>query len=821
MSRADAIPELPLAPVHPVRRPALSGLFAENRSQVNGPARFVSLFGMPLWLTDEGLRLRLLPATPHVTQDRSTPLMGTAPATAVTGAHIFLTFEGTATTARLVGVEASPTRAHYFSGSDPSRWVNNVPTWARVRYEDLYPGIDVEVHASNGRPEYDLVLAPDADLEVAVIRVEGAQGMAIEPDGSLRIDTAAGPLRQPPPQAYETRAKESPELVDCHYALRDGSRYGFVVPRRNADRRLVIDPQLAYSTFLGGSGNDNCRDIAVNGSGSAVVVGNTNGATDFPVTPGAFDTVAGDSDNGFVAQLSPDGSTLDFATFLGGSPALGSDYPGAVTVSASGDICVAGGAGTANFPTTVGVFDTTYNGNNDMFVTRLSADGSALVYSTFIGGSDIDFATDVVLDGQDRVCLVGNTNSGDFPVSTNATYSVKGAGSGAVARLSVDGSQLEYGSYLHSAAQLFGLDVDSAGRLHVVGTALNGLAVTPGAIDTLMSFGEGLLAVMDPNSGALDYCSYLGGFSNDFCTSIELDNSGASYIAGSSDSIDFPTTPGAFDPWKNGMVDAFAVKISPDGSMIEWGTFLGGEGAEGDLVDIGLRPDGSVCVAGQVGSTLFPVTPDAFDSTRNFWGGAFLSRLSADGSQLLYSTFMGGIEDVVQNATVAIDVAGSAYVSASTLDDLFPTTPGAFDTEIAVVDSVVFKFAFEPWTDLGQGLGGVAGTPVLVGAGALQPGSAGSLALSGGAPSAIAYLIVGLAKLQLPFKGGTLVPQPLIVLPIPIQPNGSASVSWLSWPAGLPAGAKLYFQVWIIDPLAVNGLSASNGLLAVAPIVGL
>ena len=472
----------------------------------------------------------------------------------------------------------------------------------------------------------------------------------------------------------------------------------------------------------------------------------------------------------------------------------------------------------SNFPTTPGAYDTTYNGENDCFVTRLTADGSALVYSTFVGGSDMDFAVDITLDDQDRVCLVGNTHSVDFPVTANAFNSVKRLGSGIVARLSADGSTLEYGSYLHGANQLLGLDVDASGRAHIVGTGMSELPVTAGAVDTAPSFGEGLVAVMDLDAGTLDYASFLGGFLNDACFSIALDGDGASYIAGVTGSIDFPTTPEAFDPWKNGMDDAFVVKLSPDGSELEWGTFLGGEGNDGTLADVALMPNGSVCVVGSAGAS-FPMTPDAYDSVWNNKTALFLSRLSADGSELLYSSYFGGNAEHVMFPAVAVDVAGSAYVAASTGDALFPITPGAFDAILNVNDACAFKLAFEAWSSLGQGLAGIAGVPMLDGTGTLQPGSAGSLTLGGGAPSAPAYLLAGLNQLNAAFKGGTLVPDPLIILPRPTQPDGTFIAPWLHWPNGLPAGTTLYFQAWVSDGAAVAGFSASNALVAVTPIV--
>jgi len=800
----------------PATGPAL--LFVENRGQVNGPARFVSLFGPPVWLTDEGLRLRVLPLGPRPRLRDALATLSDA-ATIVTGAQVFLTFEGSESAARLVGVESATTQANYFIGNDPSRWVSHVPTWSRVRYEGLYPGIDADVHGAPGRPEYDLLLEPSADLGAVVVRIEGAEGLSLQPDGALRIETAGGTLVQPPPRTWEQDGDGQAHAIACRYRLLDARHYGFEVRGRHDNRRLIVDPSLVYSTLLGGSVVDQAWSVAVDATGAAVVGGQTANPTDFPVTSGAFSTVAGDTWNGFVAKLSPNGASLEFATFLGGSPAT-QDWVSCVALTADGDVCVAGETEGTNFPTTDGTFNTTYNGGpSDMFVTRLTSDGSALVYSTFLGGSLGEGPQAIALDGQDRICLVGVTISTDFPVSPNAYQSVKGLSATVIARLSADGSTLEYGSYLEGASTPYGIALDQEGRVHCAGVGSPTLAVTPGAVDTTYQNTEGFVATMDCDAGTLDYASFLGGSLNDMCFAIAVDAHGARYVVGTTESFDFPKTTGSFDPGINGNYDAFVVELSPDGSALEWGTFLGGGGGE-EADDLALLADGSVCVVGMAGSSNFPVTPDAYDSVYNNHSALFITHFSADGSQLLYSTLFGGTTGPVLDPSIALDALEAAYVAGGTSDTLFPVTPGAFDTLMSGPnDAYVLKFSLaSPWSNLGHGLAGIEGmVPQLLGFGMLQAGTSGSISLTHAVPFAPAFLIAGLVPLDAPFKGGTMVPTPQLVLPLATNASGGLSLSWSHWPAALPSGTELLFQDWIVDPAGPAGFAASNGLSATVP----
>jgi len=819
-------------PLSPPRRAAsiqssgrgLPLLFAENRGQMPAAARFAANTGLPLWLTDEGLRMRLTPAGSPPRLDETTLRRGAETTKAARvpqgGASVFLTFEGARPGVRPVGLTPAPTKLHYFLGNDPSRWVTKVPTWTRLAYTDLYPGIDVQVHGENGVAEYDLLLNAYAELEDVVLRVDGAQGLRLDGDGSLLIDTAAGTLRQPPPRTWEVVSANQGRRLACGFRLLGEERYGFSAPGRDRSRRLVVDPELTYGTYLGGNGVEVGFDLACDASGCAVVVGETGSGSpaSFPTTPGAFQTSSVDAWAGFVTKMNAQGTGLAFSTYLGGTGSA--DMVQAVVLGPDGSITVAGVTDNLDFPVTPGSYDHSLGGLSDAFVSRLTADGSTLIFSTYIGGDQgTEGATaGIALDSQARVLLALSSTSTDFPTTPNAYKSLKGISQCTAGRLSASGQVLEYSSWLPEGTSTpWGMAASGVSQVHVVGGASLNLPLTAGAIDTTKSFAEGFVVTMDVDAGTLDYASYLGGSFNDSAEGVATDAQGAVYVTGTTESADFPVTVGAFDTHINGFYDTFLVKLSPDGSILDWGTYLGGVDDD-EARSVAIRPDGSVTVASEAGG-IFPTTPDAFDSTFNNHTPLGLSVLSADGSELLYGTYLGGNTDFVLLPSVCVDSFGATYVTGYTADNLFPTTPGAFDTvKSGNTDAFVAKFQFGPWNGAGPGLAGTGNTvPQLLGDGSLQPSSAGSIVLTQAKPLAQAFLLVGLSHLNASFKGGTMVPNPLLILPLSTDASGSRVLSWSSWPPGLPAGTEILLQYWIPDAAGPAGFASSNGLSATVP----
>src|SRR5882672_3973814 len=357
--------------------------FEANRGQADKAVRFLSHgAGYSLYLTaDEAV------------------LVLSKPAADAKRVALRMNLVGAARTPAVSGIDELPGKANYLIGKDQSKWRRNVPTYARVRYREVYPGIDLVYYGNQRRLEYDFVVAPGADPSKIVLGFKGAEKLAIDAEGDLVLHTSSGDLRQHKPIIYQNVDGVRRE-IDGSYVRKGAGRIGFKLAAYDRTQPLVIDPVLSYSTFLGGSAGEGIAGIAVDTTGAAYIAGST-GSADFPATAGAFDTsFNGGSSDVYVVKLNAAGSALVYSTFLGGSAG---DSAAGIAVDATGAVYVAGSTSSSDFPTTAGAFDTSFNGGNpfssaDVFVAKLDAAGSTLVYSTFLGGSGNETSGGVAVD---------------------------------------------------------------------------------------------------------------------------------------------------------------------------------------------------------------------------------------------------------------------------------------------------------------------------------------------------------------------------------------------------------------------------------------
>jgi hypothetical protein len=409
-------------------------------------------------------------------------------------------------------------------------------------------------------------------------------------------------------------------------------------------------------------------------------------SSNFPTSAGAFDTTANGAFDAFVTRLSPDGSNLDYSTYLGGA---GYDYALGLALDPQGGATVAGVAQSFNFPTTPGAFDATFNGpvpGGDAFVTRLSPTGSSLVYSTFLGGTAAEGAHAVAIDAQGATTVVGSTRSGDFPTTLGAfDTSWNGSLDVFITRLSPAGSGLVYSTFLGGTggegASALALDV-LGGATVVGGSDSPDFPTTLGAFDTTHNGrADAFITRLSPAGSSVVYSTFLGGIGDDGASALAVDAQGGATVVGSCDSPDFPTTSGAFDTTHNGAADAFATRLSPSGTSLAYSTFVGGTNGDG-ASSVAIDAQGAASFVGFTGSADFPTTPGAFDTSYNggtYLGDGFVARLSPTGTGLVYSTFLGGTGNE-EASRLALDAQGMATVVGYTSSSGFPTTSGAFDT---------------------------------------------------------------------------------------------------------------------------------------------
>jgi len=466
-----------------------------------------------------------------------------------------------------------------------------------------------------------------------------------------------------------------PTTAGAYDETHNGGLYDAFVAKLSSDLRT-----LQAATVLGGASFDYASALALDGQGNVVVAGETR-STDFPTTAGAYDATHNGPSDAFVAKLSSDLRTLQAATFLGGTSF---DNASALALDGQGNVVVAGGTGSTDFPTTAGAYDATHNGFSDAFVARLSSDLRTLSAATFLGGSSSDEATALALDGQGNVVVAGRTGSTDFPTTAGAYDATHNDEYDTfVARLSSDLRTLPAATFLGGSDDDYAsaLALDGQGNVVVAGgTKSTDFPTTAGAYDATHNGGfyDAFVAKLSSDLRTLSAATFLGGTGLDSATALALDGQGNVVVAGWAKSTDFPTTAGAYDPTYNGFYDAFVAKLSSDLRTLSAATFLGGSDDDSARA-LALDGQGNVVVAGWTRSTDFPTTAGAYDPTYNGFSDVFVARLSSDLGTLLAATFLGGRVGYDSARALVLDGQGNVVVAGETASSDFPTTAGAYD----------------------------------------------------------------------------------------------------------------------------------------------
>lgn len=659
----------------------------------------------------------------------------------------------------LEGLEPREGRVNYLIGNNPAKWRTNVPTYDGVIRREAWPGVDVIYHAVQDL-ELDFVLGRRAQPGRIRFAIEGAQTATIAPGGDLTVTVAGERFSLRKPFAFQD-ARGHRKQISARYVLEKAQRgksttieIALNLSRYDREQPLTIDPVLSYSSYLGGDNagfpGNGAQAISIDQHGDAYIAGLTF-ATDFPATAGAFQTAkkgAAHAANAFVAKFNPNASGADslvWATYLGGSG--NGDAAAAIAVDGNGDVFVAGQTSSSDFPTTANAYDRSCGSDGncnaypcgsgciatvpDAFVTEFSPDGSALVYSTYLGGANADAANAIALDAAAHIFVAGATASPDFPVSANAYQSLcvtcttdplNGAGNAFVTELDSQQSgsqQLVYSTFLGGSGVYVnpitggragevatGLALDAAANIYVTGATPSAdfphtgnafQAACHGCANGLEDAFVSKLDSSQSGSAQLVYSTFLGGSLNNQADAIASDAAGRIYITGNTTSTDFPTTPASFTPActpiQPGLCDAaWVAEIDPSlsgaGSLI-YSTYFGtGPPAAG----LGIAADqaGMIYVTGLAANV--PTTPDAVPKTGGCCGSdAFITKLNpfatgADG--LLYSTSMAGADGGHANRgrAIAVDAAGNFYVAGEVsteggvLVPDFPITANAYQS---------------------------------------------------------------------------------------------------------------------------------------------
>jgi uncharacterized protein (TIGR03437 family) len=683
--------------------------FEENLGRATGGARYIArgegyrlnLALSESWLDwkSERIRTRLLGANPDVQMDAADLLSGSA---------------------------------NYFVGS-AANWKTDVRGYGRVRYHQVYPGIDLIFHGEQSRLEYDFVLAPRANPRLIRLEISGQRGIRIDANGDLVISTRTGEIRWKRPETYQSIAGGR-RPVEARFVVEHGNTVRLRVGSYDRDSELVIDPTLSYATYLGAEANDAARGIGVDAAGNVYIAGKTT-SPDLPVVNAVQPAYGGSTANyfagdAFVAKFSPAGALL-YLTYLGGSR---DDGATALAVDAAGNAYITGATISSDFPTAhafqaqfQGFGGSGYARFGDAFVAKLNPSGNQLLYSTYLGGVQDDIGLAIAVDSAGNAYVAGGTLSPNFPVTNGVFQSTYQGGGGEptrtggrifwdpgdafVTKLSSAGQPV-FSTFLGGTRDDVALTiaVDSSSNVYVGGWTLSSdYPTTAGAYQTsfggtepqnqFFNTGDGFVSKLNSAGTKLMYSTYFGGAGDDMVTAITVDGAGNAYLTGSTSTTNLKTSPGALQAGYAGYItlpffieqlfgDAFVAKLNSSGSAFLYLTYLGGENNDAGWA-IAVDSSGNAYVTGFTDSRIFPHTPDAFQASLSgdgngiittpdliLYGDVFLDVVNPSGTKLVYGTYFGGTLDE-GGLGLALDGTGKVYITGITLSNNLATTANA------------------------------------------------------------------------------------------------------------------------------------------------
>lgn len=663
-------------------------------------------------------------------------------------------------------LEALPGRVNYIVGNNPANWKTNIPTYARVRYRDVYPGIDIDYYGRQEELEYDFVVRPGADPNAIAMQFKGDVEVSLEEGGALAVRHGERLVRWHKPRIHQAVASGTRQ-IDGGYKLEGNGKVRFSVGSYNKSAPLVIDPVVQYSTLVGKTLNEAAFGVTADSQGNTYLAGTTT-SPDYPTSPGSPTTTSAVATTGdvVITKLNSTGTAMIYSTRIGGT---GRDVGTAIYVDEGGNAYVTGSTTAEDFPLSTNAYQRRLAGKGlgdyatgDCFVLKLNAAGTALTYSTYLGGAQSDMCGGIAVDKSGNAFVAGMTGSSNFPVSENAYQrSFRGGGEQAnlrasdafVTKLNPQGSALVYSTFVGGTLDdvATSVAIDAAGAAYVTGfTSSTNFPVTSGAPQRTyggsgggptITFGDGFLFKINVDGTALAYSTFLGGLQDDAAYDVAVDSQGNAYVVGNTLSTNFPVTDQAYQKTYKGSAgtalgaagDVFVTKVNATGTAWVYSTYLGGAKDEAAMA-VALDANNNVHVTGHTTSTNFPLSADARqttykgESTQNsvITGDAFYSQLNASGSALVYSTYLGGFSDDI-GLGIAIDSKGNVLVAGGSSSSDFPVTSGVYQPGFAggqagpnfpVGDAFVARFgaeAAQPGSDIS--IAGVASAASYVGGG--------------------------------------------------------------------------------------------------------
>jgi hypothetical protein len=651
--------------------------FEANQGQTDQQVDFLSRGnGYSFFLTPNQAVFTL--SAPQRNKKTDSPLDRKSP-TEMTYSVVRTTLVGANAEAKPQGLDLQDTKSNYLIGNDPTQWHTDIPNYSKVKYANIYPGIDLVYYGNQQQLEYDFVVAPGVNPDVIKLQYQGAQKLSLNQTGDLILTTTLGEIIEKAPVVYQN-INGKQQSVTGSYQLLDNNQITFNLGEYDTTRPLVIDPVLLYSTYLGGNNYDFGTGIAVDSAGNAYVAGLTN-SPNFP-TQNALQPALGSAYDIFVAKYNTGGNGLIYSTYLGGGA---NDSANSIAVDSTGNAYITGQTNSQNFPLQNALQSTLGDISGDVIVSKINPTGNGLVYSTFLGGNDYDYGTGIAVDGAGNAYVTGTIASTNFPTKNALQATLGGINDIFFSKISGTG-ELVYSSYLGGRTNDNGnrIVVDSTGSAYITGVATSSNFPIQNALQsTLSGVADAFVSKINATGNGLVYSTFLGGSAIDLGT-------GNAYITGYTNSTNFPIQNALQATFGGAGNDVFVSKLSAAGTSLQYSTYIGGTGND-QSAGIAVDGAGNAYVTGFTESPNFP-TKNAVQPTLSDFGDAFVSKLNALGNSLVYSTFLGGTKSD-ESYDIAVDSAGSAYITGYTNSSNFPTQNPRQVTYGGVLDAFVSKIS--------------------------------------------------------------------------------------------------------------------------------
>lgn len=640
-----------------------------------------------LFLTSSETLMILKPSTPPL-RNRAVSKLAPIRKLAPTG-QVELTLQGSNPNPLITGLDKLPGKMNYLIGNAPDNWHTDIASYAKVKYQNVYPNIDALYSANPQHFKWDFLVHPGGNPEEISLDFTGTDGLILDEQGNLLLTIGDEVICLHKPVVYQEEEGQHQRIIPGNYYLQ-GNQVSFHISNYDQSKTLVIDPIIEYSTYIGGRNDDYCYASALDTTGNIYVTGLSWSSWAAPLGFPLKNPYQADNAglfNAFITKLTPEG-VLVYSTYLGGND---SDNAWGIAVDTAGCAYITGGTYSEDFPLTPNAIQQHTSNSWDVFVTKLNPLGNQLLYSTCLGGSQTDIGYAVALDADNNIYLTGYTESSSadpepFPTK-NAIQADNNSLPGQdafITKINRDGS-LGYSTYLGGwAADIgYGIATDASRNVYVTGSTssgavplpLKGFPITPHCFQPEYGNKDDAFITKLDSNGALLYSSYLGGWNFDEGRSVVADDLGNAYITGftASDTTHTPSFP-TYKPLQgtfNGNVDAFITKVNATGDRLLYSTYLGGEGDDRGY-GIGIDEHHYIYVTGYTTSTnsmgdwppSFPLK-NPLQQDNNGQTDAFISKLTPDGSELIFSSYLGGLHDDF-GSSIHGEADGTTYVTGFT-----------------------------------------------------------------------------------------------------------------------------------------------------------